>query len=206
MSSDACIVLSNVQDTCSPLARLIDTELSPASKPPAAPIVTVLFVAPVQTMFVMTQPVGTVSVITRGSPTFGLRVGKFFEAALVASAPGAPASSSSVKFDMPPPVAVYAKSWALFGMAFFVMVIEPARVTVIVKGSQLHFAAFVGSDPSRYPPLGSSASGSGTGQKILESSAGTFHATHAPIVITLPLAGQRAGIVGPVRGKSKKAP
>src|SRR5688500_20336656 len=100
MSSDACIVLSNVHDTCSPLARLIDTELSPASKPPAAPIVTVLFVAPVQTMFVMTQPVGTVSVITRGSPTVGFGVGKLFEAAVVASAPGASAPSSGVEFDI----------------------------------------------------------------------------------------------------------
>src|SRR4051795_9975363 len=55
------LVFVNVQLTFSPAARLIDTPVSPASKPPAAPMVTVLLVAPVQTMLLSTQPAGTVS-------------------------------------------------------------------------------------------------------------------------------------------------
>src|SRR5204863_246130 len=54
-------VFVNVQLTFSPAARLIATPVSPASNRPLAPIVTVLLVAPVQTMFVSTQPAGTVS-------------------------------------------------------------------------------------------------------------------------------------------------
>src|SRR3954453_16303428 len=55
-------VLVNVQFTFSPAARVIATLVSPASNPPAAPIVTVLLVAPVQAILLSTQPAGTVSV------------------------------------------------------------------------------------------------------------------------------------------------